>query len=42
MSEVYLYILLFLHTYWFFLFMKMLKKVAFENKVQDMQNDELK
>lgn len=42
MSAVYLYILLILHTYWFFLFMKILKKVAFENEVRDLQNDELK
>ena len=42
MSEIYLYILLFLHTYWFYLFMKMLQKVFVEKEVVDLQNDELK
>ena len=36
MSEIYLYILLILHAYWFFLFMKILRKVAFENEVRDL------
>ena len=42
MSSIYLYILLILHTYWFFLFMKILKKALFENEARDLQNDELK
>ena len=42
MSEMYLWLLLILHTYWFFLFMKILKKAAFDGEARDLQNDELK
>lgn len=41
MSEVYLSVLLILHIYWQYLFIKMLYTAIFMDKVVDMQNDVL-